>query len=145
MADLNYCGTTLAVVVATPATIDVAGFAALSWTATVGGLVEIDEVGDTSQAIPISYMNGRTSYVNGAVEGGEITGTYSWETSDAGQVILRANQNNNTAISWRITDPDGRIAYGSGVVGPVRDLARNSGAYKGQTFTLRVRTATVRN
>ena len=145
MSGLNYCGTTLSVVVAAPATIDVAGFAALSWTANVGGLVDIDPIGDTSQAIQIPYLNGRTGYVGGAVEGGEINGTYAWLTSDAGQVILRANANGNTTISWRVTDPDGRVAYGSGLVGPVRDVGRNSGAYKGQTFVLRVNTATIHN
>jgi hypothetical protein len=98
MADLNFCGTTLAVVVATPATIDVAGFAALSWTATLPDLIDITELGDTSQDIPIPYLSGRVSHVNGAVDAGEVTITYAWETSNAAQVILRANANNNTAV-----------------------------------------------
>jgi hypothetical protein len=143
MADLNYCGATLAVVAATPATIDVAGFAALSWTASITGLVDISEVGDSSADIPIPYLNGRVSHVNGAVDGGEITITFAWETSDPGQVILRNNQNNNVQCSFRLTD--GRIAYFSGVVGSVRDVARDNASYKAQTAVIRVRTATVRN
>jgi hypothetical protein len=145
MADLNFCGTTLAVVVASPATIDVAGFAALSWTATLPDLIDITELGDTSQDIPIPYLSGRVSHVNGAVDAGEVTITYAWETSNAAQVILRANANNNTAVSVRVTDPDGRIAYFSGVVANVRDVARNNTAYKGQTAVFRVRTPFVRN
>lgn len=146
MADLNFCGTALAVVVATPATIDTAGFAALSWTATLTGLVDISELGDTSQDIPIPYLTtGRFGHVNGAVDAGEVTITYAWETSDAAQVILRNNQNTNTQLSFRVTDPDGRITYFSGVVANVRDVARNNTAYKGQTAVVRVRTAYVRN
>lgn len=145
MADLNVCGSTLAVVAATPATIDSAGFAALSWTAVLTDLIDISEIGDTSQDIPIPYLSGRVSHVNGAVDAGEVNITYAWETTNAAQVILRNNQNNNVACSFRVTDPDGRISYFSGVVANVRDLPRNSGAYKGQTATIRVRTATVRN
>jgi hypothetical protein len=145
MADLNYCGTAVAIVAATPATIDVAGFAALSWTASITGLVSITEIGDTSTDIPIPYLVGRVSHVNGAVDGGEVTLTYAWETSDPGQVILRNNQNNNVQVSLRVTDPDGRIAYFSGVVASVRDFSRTNSDYKGQTAVIRVRTATVRN
>lgn len=143
MADLSYCGSTIAVVVATPATIDSPGFAALSWTAVLTDLVSISEIGDTSQDIPIPYLNGRTSHVNGAVDGGEVTLTYAWETSNAAQVIIRNNQNNNVACSFRVTDPDGRISYFSGVVANVRDLPRDTNTYKGQTATIRVRTARV--
>lgn len=145
MADLSYCGSTIAVVAATPATIDVAGFAALSWTAVLTDLVSISELGDTSQDIPIPYLNGRTSHVNGAVDGGEVTLTYAWETSNAAQVILRNNQNSNVQVSFRVTDPDGRISYFSGVVANIRDLPRDTNTYKGQTAVIRVRTATVRN
>jgi len=144
MADLNFCGSTLAVVAATPATIDVAGFAQLSWAATIPSLVDISELGDTSQDIPIPYLNGRTSHVNGAVDGGEVNITYAWDTSESGQVILRNNQNNNVQLSFRVTDPDGRVSYFSGVVANIRDLARNTGNYKGQTAVIRVRTPTIR-
>jgi len=48
-------------------------------------------------------------------------------------------------VSLRVTDPDGRIAYFSGVVASVRDFSRTNSDYKGQTAVIRVRTATVRN
>lgn len=144
MADLNYCGSALAVVAASPATFDSSGYAALTWTAAVGGLVDISTVGDTSKDIPIPYLSGRVSHVNGGVDGGERTITFAWETSDPGQVILRNNQNNNVAVSCRITDADGRISYFTGVVANIQDTARNDASYKGQTAVIRVRSVTVR-
>ena len=72
MADISNVGVTVAVVAATPATIDAAGFAALSWTATIGELAMWGEIGDTAATIDIPRISGRTTHVNGAVDGNKI-------------------------------------------------------------------------
>ena len=45
MAAISYIGATLGVSVATPATVDAAGFGALTYTA-VGAMISIGETGD---------------------------------------------------------------------------------------------------
>ena len=143
MADSSYIGATIACVASTPATVDSAGFAALTWTATIGNIVEWSEVGDSTASIDIPKLSGRTTHVNGAKDGGEVSFTFQYEVADAGQVILRAQSNGTTTVSFRITDPDGKIVYFHGVVANVRDMARNSSNYKGMTGVIRVNSATV--
>jgi hypothetical protein len=140
----SYIGTAVAVVAASPATFDSAGYAALTWTAAVGNLVQWGEMGDQSEDIPVTTLAGRTLHTNGARDGGEIPFTYVFGSTDAGQVILRANANTNNAVSVRVTDPDGQVSYATGVVGFIRDAERTASAYKGQTGAFRVNTAVVR-
>lgn len=116
MADISNVGVAVAVVAATPATIDSTGFAALSWTATVGELSMWGAIGDTSASIDIPRISGRTTHVNGAVDGGSIAFAFQYEVADAGQVILRANANGATTISVRVTHSDGKITYSHGKV-----------------------------
>ena len=146
MPDSSYIGATIACVNATPATNDSSGFGALSWTATIGQIVEWSEVGDTSNSIDIPKLSGRITHLNGAKDGGEVNFTFQYEVADAGQVILRARNNGVLAsdtVSFRITDPDGKLIYFHGVVANVRDMVRNNSNYKGMTGTIRVNSPTV--
>jgi len=141
----TFLGTTVAVVAATPATFNAAGFAALTWTGTVGLLVQLGPLGDQSTDISVTPLAGaRTLHTNGAVDGGEVSFTYVFVAADAGQVILRANNNNNTNVSLRVTDPDGTVHYAAGVVANIADAERVDGNYKGQSGVFRINTATVR-
>jgi len=140
----SFIGTTVAVVAALPATYNAAGFAALTWTGTVGLLVQWGSMGDTSSDIPVTTLAGRTLHTNGALDGGEIGFTYVFALADAGQVILRAQSGTNTGVSARVTDPNGVVSYVSGVIASVVDAERVDGNYNGQSGVFRVNTATVR-
>lgn len=140
----NYIGATVAVVASLPATYDSSGYAALTWTATVGKLVQWGEFGDQASDISVTTLAGRTLHSNGALDGGEVSFSYVFSAADAGQVILRANNNTNTGVSVRVTDPDGTVHYAAGVVANVRDLERADGTHKGQTGVMRINTAVVR-
>lgn len=145
MPDISYIGTTVAVVAATPATFDAAGYAALTWTATVGGLVEWSTIGDESEDITwVELSDGRSKHVNGAKDGGSREFTYNYIKTDPGQIILRANSNNQTNVSIRITDSDGDVAYATGRIANVMDKQRTAGEYKGQTGQIRINSSTVR-
>ena len=137
MAAISYIGATLGVSVAVPATVDAAGFGALTYTA-VGAMISIGETGDESEDITIPLLAGRTLHVNGAKDGGSRDFAYQYEIADAGQILLRANTNNNTDVSFRITDPDGKIEYFYGRVAGAKRSERTSSAYKGEKGQLRV-------
>lgn len=138
----SYIGAVVAVSASTPATIDSSGFSALSYT-TVGKVVSWGAVGDTSDNISIPLLAGRVEHLNGAIDGGEIAWTVRYDT-DAGQTVLVNNSNNNTTLSIKITDPDGKIAYFHGLAANVQDQERNNSSYKGLTGVFRVNSATVR-
>lgn len=143
MAYTSYIGAVIACVANTPATIDSAGFGALTYV-TIGNIVEFGEVGDTSNDITIETLAGRVAHVNGAKDGGEISFTFAIDGADSGQTILKNNSNTNTEVSFKITDPDGGITYFHGKVANVRDQSRSNSNYKGMTGAIRVNSATVR-
>lgn len=142
MAAISYIGAVIGVSVATPATVDSAGFGALTYT-TVGNIVSWGSIGDGVDDITIPLLAGRTLHVSGNKDGGAVPFTYQFEAADAGQTILRTQNNGNTDVSVKITDPDGKITYFFGRVAGLKSMERQSGAYKGESGEFRVNSATV--
>lgn len=143
MADSANIGMAIAVVASTPATVDAAGFAALTWTATVGDLTKWGASGDTSADIATDYLSGRKTHTNGLLDGGEVDFEYQFTLADAGQVILRAQTNSQTTVSVRETHNDGKVVYYYGKVANVRFREKTATTTKGQTGIIRVNSATV--
>lgn len=144
MADITFIGSAVAVVAAKPATTDAAGFAALSWVATLGEVLEFGELGDTSEDVSVKTLAGRVKHMNGALDGGEIAFSFQFENADAGQVIMRTTNNTQTDVSFRITDTDGRVSYIFGRVANVRDVKREASMSKGMTGVLRANSPVIR-
>ena len=142
MPAISYIGTVVAVSVATPATEDTSGFGALTYT-TVGQMITFGETGDEAEDITIPLLAGRTLHVNGAKNGGSRAFAYQYEVADAGQVILRAQNNSNVTVSVKITDPDGKIEYFHGRVANIKRTERTSSAYKGEAGEFRVNSAVI--
>lgn len=140
---ISYIGSKLYVDDALPATFDSTGYGALTWTEVVG-IVDIGEVGDQQNDITIDTLVGRVEHVNGSSDLGEIAVSYNYITDDAGQLLIRAGAGSNTAHSFKIVDADGDIAYFHGVIANLRDRARTSSEYKGETFVIRGNSAVVR-
>jgi len=140
---ISYIGATIGCVVGVPATVDSTGFGALTYT-TIGKIASFGEVGDTAADITVDLLDGRVEHVNGSKDGGVIAFTIRADSDDLGQPILKAQSNTNNEVSFRVVDPDGRIAYFYGKVANVRDTAREPGSYKGFTGEIRVNSATVR-
>lgn len=143
MPSISYIGAAIAVVASQPATYDAAGYGALTYQ-TVGKIASWGAAGDTSEDITVSLLEGRVEHVNGALDGGAQPFTLRYDAADAGQVVLRANANNNVECAFRITDPDGEIIYFSGKVANLRDIERTPSNYKGMEGEIRVNTGTVR-
>lgn len=144
MADISYIGATFAIVAVAPATFDAVGYNGLSWTAAIGEIVSWGSTGDSHEDITVTEVTtGRTKHINGARDGGAIPFTIKYGATDPGQVIIRAQNGSNTACSVRITDPDGKIEYMTGVLANVRQMERAAGQYKGFTGEFRVNSAVV--
>ena len=143
MAVISYIGGTVAICVGTPATIDASGFASVGSYITAGQIVEWGDTGDVSEDITVTTLAGRTLHTNGAKDGGSIAFTLQYELTDAGQVIMRAQNNGNNDVCIKITDPDGKTEYSAGRLANLRQMKRAAGQYKGMTGVFRVNTAVV--
>lgn len=140
---MTYIGSTLSIAAATPATEDVAAYAALTWTE-IGNVVSMGELGDESEDVSFDLLKtGRRTHVNGVKDVGEVAVTIEVESADAGQVILRAANNTNTSHSFRVTDTDGETRYFYGLVANLKDMERTASTYKGQTLAIRGQSAIV--
>lgn len=113
MASTAYtsAGSTLFVSAALPATNDVAGFTALTWTK-VAEIVTIGAFGRKYNLVSHNPIDSRGvvkrkgSYNNGTLQlkmAKAITG--------AGQAILKTAENSDLAISCRVTEQNGAISY----------------------------------
>jgi len=139
----SYIGATIGCVVGVPATVDAAGFAAQAHVL-IGEIVEWGELGDTSADIASPRLSSRTTHVNGAIDGGEVTFTVGYAATDAGQIILLAQSNGQAEVSFEVTDPDGEKRYFYGKVANVRDLARNTTNEKGLSGVVRINSPLIR-
>jgi len=140
----SYIGALVQISASVPATVDSSGFGALSYT-TIGKIVSVGQVGDTTENISIPLLAGRVEHVNGAADGGEIAMSFRYDGgTDAGQNIVLAQNNTQQNCSFKITDPDGKIEYFYGLLANYQASERNAQAYKGFGFVVRVNSATVR-
>ena len=101
MADISNTGVVVYVLASTPATRDLTGFQALTYTAIIGELSKWSGGGDEAKEIENSRISGRTTSMNGGVKHSPVDFEYAYEATDPGQVILRANANNNTFLSFK--------------------------------------------
>lgn len=139
---ISYVGAVIAVSATSPATEDSSGFAALTYT-TVGNATVAPETGDEVADVTADLLSGRTKHANGPKDGGARNIAYIYDASDAGQVIVRANNNTNTACSIKITDPDGKIEYVNGLLANFKRAERVGATGKIESGVIKVNTATV--
>lgn len=146
MADpKSYIGATFQAVVATPATVDASGFGALAYTTTIGKVISLGALGDTHSDINVTTIAGRTFHQNGPADGGEVPLTFAYDAGgDAGQQLMSAQNGTNNTVSFKVTDPDGKISYIYAVIANFKDGERNAQNMKTFICTLRVNSPTIR-
>ena len=139
----TFIGAIISVSANTPATVDAAGFNALTYTP-VYGVTQMDGLGDTSGTIEVPLLSGRKDYANDIADGGVKKITFAFKSGDAGQTILLNNSNGTTTISVKRLDPDGKISYAYGLASSFVELPAQAGQFKGYTGELMIQSATVR-
>lgn len=140
--------TTLACSVASPATYDVTGYEALTYSL-IGKIASISARGDTHSEItpPADLATGRITPRKGAVSGGNIEVTLHTEAyADAGQDLIRtaaANITDGAILSFKETDRGGNIRYWEGEVHSYAFIEASATSYAGVSFGILVHTAIV--
>lgn len=149
MAKMTSTGVLLAVFAGPPATVDSAGFGAVSMTYTpVGEVVEIPEYGPNAQVVESNPLaTGITEKFKGFINYGSVALGLEIDFDDAGQQIFEdavEGATKNTQHSFRITYPDGTIEY---FAGKVFSYTRNPGSANsmiGSTAQVEIETPIIR-
>lgn len=148
MADpKSYIGALVQAIAAVPGTIDSSGYATLfsGSPSTIGKIITVGPIGDQHADITVTTLAGRTLHANGAADGGNVPIGFAYDpATDAGQQLMLTNNGTNNPVSFKITDPDGKITYFYGVISNFQDNQRDASSMKGFTFTIRVNNATIR-
>lgn len=111
MATTPSVGTCMAFSAAAPATLNAAGFAALTWT----GAAELREIGELGGEREVSTNTNLCSGVKekslGAIDNGDQEITLAFDIDEPGQVVLTNAFKANTVISCRETLTSGDVFY----------------------------------
>ena len=119
MAVITSTGTLFAVVAAEPATVDAAGFGALTFV-NVGELTDLPEYGANAEVVTHNPLaTGITEKYKGFINNGSMSLSLGRDADDAGQIILSGGVtgvNKNAEHSFRVTYQDGSIDYFTGKI-----------------------------
>jgi hypothetical protein len=144
-------GARLAIATGAPATIDAAGFAALTWVEAAAGTVSIGAVGDTFETVTVPDLTvGRNRTLKGAVTGDVVNIALSRQRTGASGALSVAQAAFKAAAiaqggdySIRITERDGEITYFSGQVMNWKQTEMTTTSYAGFSFDAAINTAVV--
>jgi hypothetical protein len=104
-------GTTLAVSASTPATFNVAGYSALSFT-NVGEITDLGEFGREYALVTHNPVGSRgTQKFKGSFNEGTMTLSLGLDTDDAGQIVMKAGALSDSNYSFEVTTQNGDIYY----------------------------------
>ncbi|WP_313349383.1 hypothetical protein [Paracoccus sp. (in: a-proteobacteria)] len=120
----------------TPATKDLAGYAALTWLQ-VKGVVTVGQIGFNHATIEAPDLeSGITTTLKGARTGVGAQVAYRRLTGDTGQAAVVAANEAETEVSIQVVDPDGTNAtFWCGVIHSHIDNEASVITYEGSTFT----------
>lgn len=111
MAVRTTAGSTFKVSATAPATYDVSGYAALTWTA-VGEITDLGEFGREYALVTHNPINTRiTQKFKGSYNEGKMSLKLGLDTDDAGQVIMKAGSTSDAARFFEVTDQKGDKYY----------------------------------
>lgn len=117
MGSTTAAGTALAISVASPATADAAGHAALTHTE-IGGVEKIGGIGAVFNKVEFTPLKGPKQKHKGSVDYGSLQPSLAHDDEDAGQTILRTAADDATSklYSFKVTLADGAVRYFQGRV-----------------------------
>ena len=105
MALNSFIGTTVSIAASEPSALTETGFEAVSGFQEIGQLQMVSETGDTINMIEVPVLKDRrVQRIVGGRDGSTVQLTISYDSSDAGQVILRAGAGTNTVHTLRFDD-----------------------------------------
>lgn len=103
MAVMTSAGSTLGISASLPATYDVTGFNALTYTA-VGEITDLGEFGTEYNLVTYTALGQRqTKKLKGSYNNGALQLQLGRDTTDAGQTLLRTALASDNSYSFRVT------------------------------------------
>ncbi len=103
MAVMTSAGSTLGISASLPATYDVTGFNALTYTA-VGEITDLGEFGTEYTLVTYTALGQRqTKKLKGSFNNGSLQLQLGRDTADAGQTLLRTALASDNSYSFRVT------------------------------------------
>lgn len=104
-------GTTLAISAGVPATFDVAGYSALTYT-NVGNIEDAGEHGRVYAEITFNPIDTRgTQKFKGSFNEGNKTLSLGYDSDDAGMVLLKTALTSDSDFAFEVTYPNGDVDY----------------------------------
>lgn len=129
------------VVVGRPATEDQAGYGALNWVR-LQGVVSMPTYGDLYADITEPTLDdGRVEHGGGQVDGQTIQIPIKYIESDPGQVLLAANADGQTTISFQDVDRDNVATYFFGRLLGFQRREKTTSSFKGFIATFAINSA----
>lgn len=115
MGSQTAAGSTLAISVATPATLTAAGYAALTFTE-IGQVEKIGAFGASFAKVEFQPLKGTKQKYKGSKDNGAIQPSIALDSTDAGQTILQTSGEDESQklYSFRVTYQDGSKRYFQG-------------------------------
>lgn len=134
----NSIGSTLSYYVGAPAANDESSYDLLTFVE-LENMISVGEIGPNSEDITFNLLkSGWTSHINGAKDLGEIACVAAFDEDNNTNIeALRAYNNTNTVISWKLVNGDGRTMYWQGRLANFRQTERSASAYEGRNFVVR--------
>ena len=132
-------GTLFAIVAASPATLDAAGFGALTYE-NVGEVTDVAEIGsDTAVVEHKPLATGVVEKFKGFINYGSSSVSFAKDSSDAGQAVMQSGAdgaNKNVQHSVRVTLQDGTFLYFTVKVFSFKITAGSSDSIVGSTSAI---------
>lgn len=112
MGSTTAAGTTIAISAGVPATQDVAGYGALTYT-TIGGVEQIGAIGANTAKVEFQPLAGPKEKHKGSTDYGSLQPNMAHDKSDAGQTLLRTacEPDNNALYAIKVVYPTGDKRY----------------------------------
>jgi hypothetical protein len=108
---IAYAGFSIGVSAASPATLNAAGFAALTYS-NVGNIENIGGFGRVYELVTLKTLDTRgTQKIKGSFDSGNLDLKIANTTTDAGLTILKSESTTDNLVSVKITTSTGDITY----------------------------------
>lgn len=138
MSVMTAAGSTVSISTTLPATYDVAGFGALTFTA-IGEVTDVSEFGREYNLVThIPIANRVAKKFKGSYNNGNITLQFGRDMSNAGQTALKAAASSDNSYSIRIVLQDGTNIYFTGQVMSFKTTLGNADSITGGSATVEI-------
>ena len=115
MTSMTAAGSALAISAASPATNDIAGFTALTFTE-ISNIEKIGPIGGSFAKVEFQPLKGGKQKYKGSVDYGALQPSLALDSADAGQTLLQTSADDETQklYSFKVTRQDGTRRFFQG-------------------------------